>query len=82
MWIEPEKLSCSLEFDGRDRAPRGPRPRSAGGTNGTTVFGRAKRVPRLNGAGTAQRAIPTNIGFRIEDGLDQFGVYQPMFNED
>jgi hypothetical protein len=59
-----EKLSCASGFDGRDRALRGPRPRAAGGTNGTTVFDLAKSVPRLHGAVTAQRAIPTHCGFR------------------
>jgi hypothetical protein len=50
---------------GRERALRGPRPRAAGGTNGTTVLDLAKCVPRLHGAVTAQRAIPTNFSFRV-----------------
>jgi len=66
---EPEKLSCPSGSDGRDRALRGPRPRSAGGTNGTPVPGLTARVPRLNGAGTAQRAIPTQVGFRAKPPL-------------
>jgi hypothetical protein len=37
--------------------------------NGTTVLDLAKSVPRLHGAVTAQRAIPTNFGFRAETGL-------------
>jgi hypothetical protein len=58
-----EKLSCPSGFDGRDRALRGPRPRAAGGMNATAVFDLAKSVPRLHGAVTAQRAIPTHFGF-------------------
>jgi hypothetical protein len=64
--FEPEKLSCPSGFDGRGRALRGPRPRAADGTNGTTVPDLAKSVPRLHGAVTAQRSIPTNFGFRVE----------------
>jgi hypothetical protein len=72
---EPEKLNCASGFDGRDRALRGPRPRAAGGTNGTTVLDLAKSVPRLHGAVTAQRAIPTNFGCRVELRLET----QPLF---
>jgi hypothetical protein len=64
--IQPKKPSCYSGFEGRDRALRGPRPRAAGGTNGTTVLALAKSVPRLHGAGTAQRAIPTHFGFRVQ----------------
>jgi hypothetical protein len=64
--IKTEKLSCASGFDGRERALRGPRPRAAGGTNGTTVLDLAKSVPRLHGAVTAQRAIPTHCGFRVK----------------
>jgi hypothetical protein len=65
--LKSEKRSCCPGFDGRDRAPRGPRPRAAGGTNGTTALDLAKIVPLLNGPVTTQRAIPTNIGFRVTD---------------
>jgi peroxiredoxin len=64
--LQSEKLGCSSGFDGGDRALRGPRPRAAGGTNGTTVLDQAKCVPRLNGAVKAQHAIPTHFGFRVQ----------------
>jgi hypothetical protein len=41
--------------------------------NGTAVFDLAKSVPRLHGTGTAQRAIPTNFGFRVERNYRQCG---------
>jgi L-alanine-DL-glutamate epimerase-like enolase superfamily enzyme len=66
MMTKPEKPGCFSGFAGRERALRGPCARAARGTNGTTALDLAKWVPRLNGAVTAQRAIPTDFGFRAE----------------
>lgn len=51
---------------GRDSALRCPRPRPAGGTNGAQPQNTANGFPRLNGAVTAQRAVPTMSSFPLE----------------
>ena len=57
------KLDCARK--GRDRALRGSRPRSAGGRKGAAVGHREILIPRLNGAGTSQRDVPTHFGVRV-----------------
>ena len=63
--IYPEFQSWARENGGRDSALRCPRPRPAGGMNDARADTRSGSVPRLNGAVTAQRAVPTNFGVRV-----------------
>ena len=62
----PELGRSRLAEMGRDSALRCPRPRPAGGTNGARTSLYTPHVPRLNGAGTAQRAIPTILPLSFE----------------
>ena len=69
-WLEPEHRSWSTEKGGRDSALRCPRPRPAGGMNGVRTDTCHRVVPRLNGAETAQRTVPTNFGVPVERSCD------------
>jgi len=41
-------------------------PASSGRNELRKTEGLGTSIPRLNGAGTAQRAVPTNFGFRYQ----------------
>jgi hypothetical protein len=59
----------NIQETGRDSALRCPRPRGAGGTNRAKYYTRQHSFRRLtlrSATETAQRAIPTNFGVRVE----------------
>jgi hypothetical protein len=70
MAIIPENRSWARANCGRDGALRCPRPRPAGGTNCARLDAHLGSAPRLDGAVTAQRAIPTNFGSRAQSWLE------------
>src|SRR6266404_4460255 len=59
MCVVGGRYICVSQKRGRDIALRCPRPCAAGGKAGPTV------VPRLNGAGTPQRGVPTSLNRNV-----------------
>jgi hypothetical protein len=66
--MKPENRRWGIA-GGRDSALRCPRPRPAAGTNGTKPHDLAKALPRLNGAVTAPRTVPTNFSLLMRTKL-------------